>query len=338
MTSSLSIVNVQTNEKTKEITLDIRLTKNNAEGVEEASFSIDYLDGAKYDVADWTCRQQPHTIVSSWDTYKNLALNVKPEDLLKAIHPWVDKNKFKWQWGTVADSTWSPSNTALFDTFGALDNNSIYKGMHGKPVVNEFDKTITAIISKQQPNNPMNGSFSVCPIKVVISYREHPIYNINAWASTRIAQVQSYAMWHSYWEKALNLAINNPSWFVNYPYWMKLSAHGNGINVEDTWSAASHPHNYFILAMLLNNGFSFARKFQIYDKDYTKEPVRDGNRYIGRISIDFLYVLGHYIIVWCKINLYISFWLTNGIDKIGGGTPWNFIFSADVEIGIPDPS
>ncbi len=332
MASSLSITNIQTNEKTKEITLDIELTKNNAEGIDRASFSIDYLDGAKYDVADWICRQQPHTVVSSWATYKNLALSVRPEDLFKMIHPWTDIKKYKWQWGTITDSTWGAGNVAEFDTFGALDNNSIYKGMRGKPVVNEFDKTITAIISKIPLNHGAHGTFTSCPIKVVVSYRENPIYNINAWVPTRITQIQSYALWLSNWKRALNLAVQTPGWFVKSPYWMMLSAHGNGINVVDTWSCASHPDGYYIRPMLANKGFTFIQDF--YMKNYTAEPVKDGRRYITRITVEFAYIDGGVISSWCFLNLYASFWLTNLVDKTSGGTPWNYIFSADVQFNV----
>ncbi len=334
MASSLSVVNIQTNEKTKEITLDIELTKNNAEGVDRASFSIDYLDGAKYDVADWICRQQPHTVVSSWATYRNLALNVKPEDLKKAIHPWTDKNKFKWAYGTIADSTWNQDNIPIFDTYGSLNNNSIYKGMHGKPVVNEFYKTITVIICRGVPVDPKSqldtGNFNSCPIKAVMSYKENPIYNINTWVTTPVAQLQSLDMWTYYWNKSFLESTDQDGIyvFIKNWCWMTLSAHGNGINVEDTWSSPSHPDNWGISAMLTHYGFPNISYFGVVS--YSVPGQEGNNKYVARISVRFICQTLYSGSYKCILNLYSFFYFANGADPTGGGSAWNYVFKADV--------
>ncbi len=244
--------NIRFRSNPYKVILDIRRTIDQYKGTYIATFSIEYLDNQKYNASDWVCNIEPKFVASNWTEFKNAALSATPEDLFNAAHPWVDKNKFKWEFGTAEQTTWASTDTAEFDTFGNVDNSDAYKGMNGKPVADDNAKTITAIISKKGKN----GAYDSDPIKEVLTFKAGQDYQVFDWGSsviTPIKQLQSYNKFMTFWKRAKTLYDNGDVGNFMGQYWMTLKKDTDP-NIDTTGKA--HSKDYHIYDTLTHNGYS----------------------------------------------------------------------------------
>ncbi len=316
----LKIENIKTIDLTQEATLDIHFTKNKDIGFSLASFVIDYVDDEKYNVSSWTCSHQPQFVNSDWTKFKNLALASKAQDLLTAAHPWTDKNKYKWEFGTSAEATWASTDKAEFDTFGNVDNSDAYKGMQGQVKVDDNAKTITAIISKEGKN----GAYDSNPIKADLTFKAGQVYNVNDWVFTKDVQLQSYNKFLTFW----NIAVKQVTDTKDDNQGLATFLESNWMTLGKDTTGNAHPAGG-IIKILNENTYDNLKNIQLNDTpaDPTFIPGDNKPEYQFKIAIKFYYA-GHDDL--SILSLYFNFILANKKDKIGGGTAFNYVWWGDV--------
>ncbi len=168
------------------VTLDI--TRRKEVNSWTASFEIDYFNNKKYNVSDWSCEQQPVENPNSWDFFKVTASKVTAEELITEARNSGAISGLKWTYGTASQVTWIKNDKAEFDTFGAIDRTKdSYSGMKGKPVINEANHTITAIISKKDKN----GAYDSDPIEATMTYKLNEAYDMTNWSFVKKEQLIS---------------------------------------------------------------------------------------------------------------------------------------------------
>ena len=174
------------NDGAQKITIDITRTKSMNSWV--ASFEVDYVSTIYYNVSQWRCDKQPAENPNSWELFKIDAKAVTAEELITEVRKSGAVNKLKWTYGTASQIAWVEGDKAEFDTFGAIDRTKdSYSGMKGKPVINEANHTITAIISKKDKN----GAYDSDPIEATITYKLNEAYDMTNWAFVKKEQLIS---------------------------------------------------------------------------------------------------------------------------------------------------
>ena len=199
----LVIWNIKITPKTYTIELDIlRNFKNSST---DAVFQIIYIFGNEYSVGQWVCILQPKDNDGSWDKFKINALTVTPTQLLESAEEQKKLYSFKWTYGTPAQIKWTENDGAEFDVYGGVGKNDPYKGMKGKPTINNNNQTVTAIISKKGKN----GAYDSDPIKATIQFITGELYNLRYWKFSKMQQSQSLKKTNSIIDQQVKVGGSN---------------------------------------------------------------------------------------------------------------------------------
>ncbi len=259
--SELQVGQFQIDTEHQTVSIDItRTAVNEPTNPQKTTFIIYFTAvGVEYNVQNWELLWMPKpTNPFSWQAFKAAALNVTPDQLLWTLKPWYQATKFQWDInGNSNQKSWQKNldNEAVFDTFGALTSKDAYQGMQGKPIVDENNKTITAIICKKffnhdgSENKNLEGNYDADPIKAVITYQTNDTYWLSNWKFSAVEQLQSI-------EKITNLITNNKpainekmSQNFEKNNWILLWVNHAIINNE----VVSHPANYNTVQLIYNN-------------------------------------------------------------------------------------
>ncbi len=167
------------------------------------SFAITYNTNTAYDLKDWTYNQTPD--IDKWSDVKTAGLAITaPQLLAQAKKANVLKN-FSWA-GDASQLVWQDKDIAEFDVYGGLnDGKDTYKGMSGKPIANDKERTISAIISIKDPTK--KGNFDADPIKAVFDNSDNKSYDINNWKFSQTVQLQSIAKYSTLVNAQISIAL-----------------------------------------------------------------------------------------------------------------------------------
>ncbi len=158
------------------------------------NFNIKYPGpGHKYDFKGWKHHMNIYD-VTSWDAFKAKALSVQPKDLLNFVKTRNSWATFHW-YGNLQQRTWANTDTAEFDTFGGLNIGTDPFRMSGKPIADDSDYTIIAIISIKGKE----GNYDANPIKATATYIPDvgDAYDITKWTFKQDEQIQSLPKYNS---------------------------------------------------------------------------------------------------------------------------------------------
>ncbi len=315
------------NEQDQTLTAIISSTINN----DQATFVIAYNNKAYADKL-WRCSVQPPNKQVGWNAFKKVALNsITTTDLLAQARISKDWNSFKWTYGSASQVKWNQNDVAEWDVSGNLGDQDSYKGMQGKPQVNDKDYTISAIISKKG----CSGNYDSDPIKAIITYSNGVKYNIKNWKFSQTEQLQSYEKVTKLFTEQVALVINSDDknktskWatFIQND-WMtfgddaKGNNHSNDNNIDEVLKRAQPKAYYPYL-----NGY--VPKFN--SKQVTLDPIKDPTQIEMKIIFDFQY--------WKRLDpppfkyqlsLYFRYVFAKGHDQTGGGTAFSYTWAGDV--------
>ncbi len=154
------------------------------------NFKIQYSSGSKYEVNNWTHSQTAG--LSKWSDFKAKALSISAANLLAQAKNSKVLNTLKWDNNpTKETNSWTDNYIAEWDIYGGNGSGDSYVGMQGKPVANDRDFSITAIISIKDISK--RGLYDANPIKAVIDDRDNNTYDISKWKFSPVTQSQSIA-------------------------------------------------------------------------------------------------------------------------------------------------
>ncbi len=306
------------------VSLEIRRTIDKNKGSYIAEFNIEYFNNQKYDVSNWVCKHEPQFIPSAWTYFKNAATKATATEILEQIHPWTDTNKFQWKFGTPSQVAWAATDKAEFDTFGGgPDPDEVFKGMNGKPVDNESDETITAIISKKGKN----GAYDSDPIKVVLTFTQDETYNVDDWSSgiaTAAAQLQSYSRFMTFWDRVEDSIKKGDVGDFMGQYWMTIRSDEEHHTTVDTKGNAQSPdyHIYDALSSAGYAGDAAPKPGTLKFKDKSAyAPTKENNYKCGLI---ITFKANHNALDILELSF--TYNLVNG-NLDDGGTAFNYIWT-----------
>ncbi len=323
LSSQLSISNFKANDDSLSITLDITRTWNGSDRllVAVATFQIVCVDDIYYRVNDWTIKSLPRW--SPWTVFEGKALSETANNLIYELKPWTDDNinnkGLKWTYGVRKQQVWNfnDQNKAEWDIYGGDGANDPYKGMGGKPIIDQKAKTVTVIISKQGKN----GAYDSDPIKAVIKYQLDTKYDISNWKFSKVEQQQSYTRIKRLFDAQDILAYSADKFetLFNAKNWMTIRLFNDNRGIE-------HPRNYHILDTLKNH-YTIDKNFEVKTRDGAQEPTASGN---DMLQAKIVFSL---VNVWIPaisdyhgfgLSLYFNFYFANGHNIDDGLTPFNY--------------
>ncbi len=330
----LNIDNVKTDDIGGLVSLDITRSKNDGNAT-KASFAIQYIDNAKYRLSDWKCTAAPHSISeTTWADFKKFGANVQAQALLVQAKPWDNKDDFTWTYGTLTERRWQANNSAVFDTFGSAKATDSFKGMKGKPIVDDINHKITAIFCKAKPNgNEVTdglgpGWYNSDPIIATAQYVNGKSYSMASWTFAKTEQLQSFEMFsgkggengHTY--EHLESLIKNEGWNgfirngdIQFGYWVNTYNNNNGGSYR----------SLSIMDSIKKEGFEGS----IFGKGPDFGPTIDmaNLQEEGKVGkqIKIMFPLTHQNKKW-DFNLTMDYIYANGKDDTGGGSAFNFTF------------
>ena len=308
-------------DNAQKITIDITRTKELNSWT--ASFEIDYVSGKNYNVSGWECSKQPSENPNSWDFFKKDALAVTAADLITQARSSKDFATFKWTYGTTDQVTWIKTDQAEFDTFGAKDaTKDSYAGMKGKPISDDTNHKVTAIISKKGKN----GAYDSDPIAATATYTADQTYKISDWTFKQTKQLISEEKAKDMFNTEAALADKTYKVFLQ-ENWMTI----NGDSSEDQKANAdgiAHlayvaPKNQ-IQEALKTLGYPSSKSFGNVNSNFNSDPTNHKN-IVSIIKIGF--TSGSSVSV---LTLSFSFKYSNGKDNTGGVNPLSYTWSGTV--------
>ncbi len=299
----------------------VNITRIDGNKIEKAIFVAQYYLGCpayrkEYSVS-WSLHSFKTLGTQTWDDFKKVALNVSARDLLGQSNAL----SFDWHNGAPQNRFWHAGELAEFDTFGGLGPNDTYKGMGGRPVVDEHNKTITAIISRFGKD----GAYDSDPIKAVMTYddkKETP-YVIYNWKFSKDTQLQSYNKFKSLYERQIKRARNSVlADFMNHNWgYCKKSVVPTKVD-HDAWE---HKISGRIFNEIESHAGNSVNNWT-YPNLGTIFNFKGGKRAWIAFRYRFGYTYPMFAPFTWQLDLTMNYWYVNGHDDSDGGTAFNYMW------------
>ncbi len=276
-----------------------------------ATFTIAFIPTFKYNVNQWVCNSGPVENKGSWGAFKAAAISEKPDNIIAEARKLGILQKYRWTYGTPSQTKWISSDKAEFDVYGGLGKGDIYKGMAGRPSVNDSKQEITVIISKLGKD----GAYDSDPIKATISFLKGTDYQVNHWRFLKVEQIQSQKKFNYIIKHQATLAAAGFSAFENDNF---------AIIGNNNWGK-DHASNHRIIDVLHAVGFySFNRAPSFFWSAVGADgrAFKQNGRNVVESKIVFKFV--DHNDKFYQLSFYFYFYFKNGVNGLAGGNTFNF--------------